>query len=267
MTLGFILAFSFLFGPAANPSVDSWQCRNDIEIRCDAGKCQAEESFTPMSVSFDDAGKMSVCAYSGCWEGKGTVFNSGDFLMLSGQNLKFSTADSADMNEDIAITFDRKDNVALLKAGSFAQPLICEKDGQSVVLPGFGSYSVEVFSGKPKPITFSGNRDARMFRTRLNDALKGGVNFAGQYIFASWGCGTGCVQGAIIDSKTGVVYFPDEIRVMTFGLIEDGVMPLQFKKDSRLFILNGTSGEEGADGTSYLVWEGTKFKQVKFVSR
>jgi hypothetical protein len=267
MKLFTILILSILF--AVTSQGKSWECRNDMEITCSNGKCEAKiaDGFTPMSVSFDDSGKMSVCAYTGCWEGTGKVAKDGDFLMLSGQNLKFST--SADMNQNIAITLDRSDNIAMLKAGGFAHPLVCKTGGQNVDTPTFEDHKVNVFDGQPKPIKFSGNPNARMFRTRLGEALNGGVNFAGHFIFASWGCGTSCLQGAIIDTKTGIVYFPEEIRVMTFGYLDDDEQPLEYEKDSNLFILRGASGEDdnSEEGTYYLVWEGTKFKQVKFVAK
>jgi hypothetical protein len=264
MTFGLIFILS-VFG-LTSTSMESWQCRNDLEIACANGKCEAKtkDGFTPMDVSFDESGKMSVCAYTGCWEGTGKVFKNADFLSLHGENLKFSTSA---MSEDIAITLDKRDNIAILKAGAFSHPLICQKRGAgNDILPTPEQYKVAVSKSKPKPINFRGNSRARMFRTRLNQALKGGVNFAGHYIFASWGCGTSCVQGAIIDTKTGQVYFPEETGVMTFGFLENDDIPLQYKKDSRLFILKGTSGEDetSQNGIYYFVWEGKKFKQVKF---
>ncbi len=105
-----------------------WQCHNDLEISCDAEHCEAAESFTPMDVRFDDAGSMSVCAYTGCWEGTGSVVQSERFVVLTGHDLPFSTAqDAADSQADIVIAIDKEDHVAILKAGSFAQPLICEQ--------------------------------------------------------------------------------------------------------------------------------------------
>ena len=113
--------------PATAPTA-RWACRNDLEISCKAGKCEAGESFTPMDVRVDDAGAMSVCAYSGCWEGTGTVVTSEHFVVLTGHDLTFSTApDSEDSKEDIVIAIDRDDNVAILKAGAFAHPLLCKK--------------------------------------------------------------------------------------------------------------------------------------------
>jgi hypothetical protein len=84
-----------------------------------------------MNVTIDDAGFMLVCAYSGCWEGTGTVVKSEEFVMLTGHDLPFSTApDSVEMQESIVIVLDRADSVATLKAGAFAHPLRCERVAQ-----------------------------------------------------------------------------------------------------------------------------------------
>ncbi len=110
--------------PATN-----WQCRNDVEVSCNAEGCEAEDSFTAMDVRVDETGAMSVCAYSGCWEGTGTVVNSEAFIVLTGHNLPFSTApDLEDSKEDIVIAIDRADQVAILKAGAYAHPLLCEQE-------------------------------------------------------------------------------------------------------------------------------------------
>ncbi|NNE98294.1 MAG: hypothetical protein HKN25_04655, partial [Pyrinomonadaceae bacterium] len=173
MTLFTILIFT-IFGITS--SSEKWECRNDLEIRCADGNCKTQEkgSSTPMSVSFDDSGMMSVCAYSGCWEGKGNVFRSGDFLSLAGHGLKFSTSpERAEMNRDISITLDRKDNVAMLKAGEFAHPMVCKIAEGSQSEPRFSDYKVKVRTAKPRAIRFRNNRQARMFRTRLKAALKG----------------------------------------------------------------------------------------------
>ncbi len=220
-----------------------------------------------MSVTFDDSGSISVCAYTGCWEGTGKVFDGGDFFSLTGHGLKFST--SPERTENIAISLDRRDNIAVLKAGAFAHPLICKKSGEEADVPTFEQYAVKVSNAKPKPIVFRGNPDARMFRTRLKESLKDGINFAGHFIFTYWGCGTSCIQGAIINAKTGVVYFPEELGGVGFGFGNAGLEiadePLQYRKDSRLFILTGYRGGTEISGVSYLVWEGTRFRLAKFI--
>lgn len=107
-----------------------WQCVNDLEVRCAHGACEAETAggFTPMSVTIDDSGAMSVCAYSGCWEGTGEVLESGQFLVLIGHDLEFSTSRELESaNEDIVVAIDRADGTATLKAGEFAHPLLCKR--------------------------------------------------------------------------------------------------------------------------------------------
>lgn len=126
MAFALIVLLAFL---PANTVADTWNCTNTIEIRCDSDGCEAEknDAFTPMSVSFNETGKMSVCAYSGCWEGSGEVFKDGDFLVLTGTNLKFSTASDDSMNQNILIALDKDDNIAVLKAGGFSHPLVCKE--------------------------------------------------------------------------------------------------------------------------------------------
>ncbi len=117
-------------GASPGEAPESWQCRNDLEVLCSREGCEAEtgDAFTPMSVSFTSTGAMSVCAYTGCWEGSGEAVGSGDFLVLIGHHLEFSTyPDSESAKEDIVIVIDRADGVATLKAGHFAHPLLCVK--------------------------------------------------------------------------------------------------------------------------------------------
>ena len=102
----------------------SYQCKNDIEIQCTSTGCKSEAAnFTPLSVSFDMTGALSVCAYTGCWEGRAKVMSDENFILLNAQNLKFSTSDET---QNITLALDFSDNVAILKAGSFAQPLLCD---------------------------------------------------------------------------------------------------------------------------------------------
>lgn len=135
---GLLLAFagcagagSAATGPVSTAAADSWQCTNDLEVTCVKGACTAETEggFTPMSVSFDASGTLSVCAYSGCWQGTGSFVRDPRFLVLLGHDLPFSTAPAATpVNADVVISLDREDGVATLKVGGFAQPLLCRRD-------------------------------------------------------------------------------------------------------------------------------------------
>ena len=116
--------------PAPGKTASAYRCTNDVEIQCDASGCvsSARGSFTPMQVEFDVArGSLSVCAYTGCWESPATVHSAGQYALLVAEEARFSTApDSRDAVQNIAITFDQVDRIAILKLGEFAQPMRCE---------------------------------------------------------------------------------------------------------------------------------------------
>jgi hypothetical protein len=74
--------------------------------------------------------------------------------------------------------------------------------------PKFEQFAVgERFRGRVHALVLKA-RLARRFRTVIREAMAGGVNFAGHYVVASWGCGTGCIQFAVVDAITGEVYAP-----------------------------------------------------------
>lgn len=114
----------------ANATV--WHCTNrDMEIGCSEDGCNAlpPGDFTPMSINFTDSGHVYACMYSGCWEGQGEVFRSERFLSIHARDLVYSTdPNPGEMREDVALTVDLDDNIALMKVGQYAQPLVCRLD-------------------------------------------------------------------------------------------------------------------------------------------
>ena len=85
--------------------------------------------------------------------------------------------------------------LALLAASASAQP---------ARLPAFSDYPAgRVYRGRVAPLVVSSSPTARAFRTRTREAMAGGVNFAGHYVVATWGCGTECMGGHIVDARTG----------------------------------------------------------------
>lgn len=140
--------------------------------------------------------------------------------------------------------------------------------------PAFSRYPAAVEKVRINGIDFKRNPDARTFRTRLSHALGGGVNFAGRYIIAGWGCGTGCTNAAIINARNGKVLWPDEFMNIdaSYG---DGYSEkqLDFRKNSRLLIIHGRPGtrKEGTDtrpaGDYYYEWRNERFRLIKFVEK
>ena len=121
------------------------------------------------------------------------------------------------------------------------------------------------FHGKPAtPILTT--RAQRMFRGAIREAAAQGPNFAAHYTIAEWGCGAGCMSGAVIDAATGKVY-PAPFRVLSMPLAErEGGHEYQgavYQLNSRLFIADGCP-EEANCGTYYYEWSGNKFKQLRF---
>jgi len=122
----------------------------------------------------------------------------------------------------------------------------------------------EVFRDRPA-VPVLATPDARRFRTELTRQAAAGPNFAGFYTFARWGCGAGCVTGAIIDSRTGQVWFP-KFRVED-SIDASGKVALHhgssFQLDSELVIAEGVINERGA-GTAYFRWREGKMQLILF---
>ena len=56
-------------------------------------------------------------------------------------------------------------------------------------------------------IDFGSNPIAERYRTVITEKYKElEVNFATHYVVVTWGCGSGCVTGAMVDTRDGSVY-------------------------------------------------------------
>src|SRR5262249_38346996 len=100
--------------------------------------------------------------------------------------------------------------------------------------PDFKDYPVtEQYTGRSAaPILVT--RQDRMYRTMLREAASKKPDFAGHYIVATWGCGAGCVMGAIIDAKTGRVYSIPFTLCCWDADVNDNFEPIQYHIDSNL---------------------------------
>ena len=75
----------------------------------------------------------------------------------------------------------------------------------------FARYSSgKIYQGKraavkmPKQLkNFLGND---RFKTIYKEVKQGKIDFASYYVTASWGCGTGCLSGALVDVRDGKMY-------------------------------------------------------------
>jgi len=103
----------------------------------------------------------------------------------------------------------------------------------------FSNYSTEIESLQTKPsIQFL--EGTEKFKTEIKSTYQSGVNFAGHYVIASWGCGTACQSHAIINSKNGEAKFLPfstvlgiEYQAESDLLIRDfGILSEEFRGDS-----------------------------------
>ncbi|MDT4969593.1 MAG: hypothetical protein QOJ64_4330 [Acidobacteriota bacterium] len=131
--------------------------------------------------------------------------------------------------------------------------------------PTFADFPARVTKATARQINFSSHPKARQFRTQLRESLSEVVDFAGRYIVATWGCGTDCEQSAIIDGKTGNVFFPKQLQGTSLGTV-DADEVLEYKENSRLLIINGSpAGPDRKYGIWYYEWTGTTLELLKYV--
>src|SRR4051794_32440108 len=117
--------------------------------------------------------------------------------------------------------------------------LLSAAAAQAPALPRFEQFpAADIFSGKPAaPVLKTAGQ--REFSTRIREGAAHGVNFAGHYTIADWGCGAGCVSIAVIDARDGTVYDgPFKVLAWSAYTYEGKVksntpefVPLDFHKD------------------------------------
>ncbi len=128
--------------------------------------------------------------------------------------------------------------------------------------PRFSDYRVdEQLKRKPVRVDLKSDPQAKTYRTRLREGAEGGPNFSGHYTVVIWGCGSNCQNFAIINARTGKVYFYP-------GMTSYGML---YRIDSNLIITDPISAQDTSDFqsnipdwrmTRYLVWDGIKLTQV-----
>src|ERR1044071_985780 len=133
-------------------------------------------------------------------------------------------------------------------------------------IPRFRDYPVsETYRGKTAPLVLT--RDDRIFRTRLRWAAQNlKPNFAGRYILTTWGCGTSCLMGAVIDARTGRVHWWD-FSICCWGYdVDENFQPIEIRLDSKLIIFSGARNEkEGDVGTHFYKFESGRFVHVRTI--
>lgn len=164
----------------------------------------------------------------------------------------------------------------LLSTVLFACFLAAPAHAQGGTVPSFGDYPEAAFKGRAAALKLT-TPQARAYRTRLREGARRAVNFAGHYKLHTWSCGTGCLQTAFIDARTGEVFFPKELNgfITCFWEpkpVESLEEALKFERGSRLIVMSGyptseRDKREPKKGLYYYEWDGKGLKLVKYVEK
>ncbi|HEY8360739.1 MAG TPA: hypothetical protein VIL30_25050 [Ramlibacter sp.] len=147
--------------------------------------------------------------------------------------------------------------------------------------PRFEDHPAQPYAGANAPVDVGSDVRSRRYRTQLQNWAREKPNFAGHYIVATWGCGTGCTQVAVIDAASGKVFHPAGATVNYIMDVDPEVLvdikdgerradfgALHYRVDSKLLVVFGTpEGRAQNNGISYFVWEGDRLNRLRFVAK
>lgn len=142
--------------------------------------------------------------------------------------------------------------VMVLSGAAWAQPA-----------PTFSDFSTGVLYRGARSDPDLSSREAYSFRTRLRQGASLPANFASNFRLVTWGCGTTCEHGAVIDQRNGRVTFLPFFICCTKS--EEAAEPIDFRSDSALIVFTGLRGEQEPDGRHYYRFTGEQFVHLKSV--
>lgn len=130
-------------------------------------------------------------------------------------------------------------------------------------VPQFAEYRAgPTYMGPAKPIERS--EFTRAYRTRLQQAAKERPNFAARFHLVTWGCGTSCVTGAVIDLSSGKVV-PLPFSVCCNRSTDPAFNPVEVRPTSRLVVFSGLRNEEEPMGAHFYEFDGQAFRLIRTV--
>ena len=135
----------------------------------------------------------------------------------------------------------------------------------------FASYPAEarLTSAPVQPNTSRGK--AHRFRSILKAAAALGPNFNGHYRVVHWGCGTNCIEWAVVNLQTGSVWFAGE-PAMSCSVLDEPSDPaaakdwFEFRPTSKLLYLHVCESPDSGlvwDRRRVYVWAGSAMKAVR----
>ena len=145
------------------------------------------------------------------------------------------------------------------QASNFDQDAASKKPSESEP-PKFSDYLSEPYDGPRASVNLVSDFD-KNFRTRIRGTQSQPVNFAGEYVLSTWGCGMSCSMGVAVSSRTGRVVALPGTACCWKGEGERVI----FKKNSRLLVLAGLINEGGKYGAHFYELKNDQFVHVKTI--
>lgn len=111
------------------------------------------------------------------------------------------------------------------------------------------------FRGPSAPVNVENSGVANNVRALIERGAASGPNFAGRFTIVTWGCGTACRMGALVDNRTGAMAL----------LPEPAQAGFTHYLDSRLLVMNPPENlaEMQIDAqTHYYIWTGEHLQEV-----
>jgi len=128
--------------------------------------------------------------------------------------------------------------------------------------PQFADFPARIYSGPVRGPDLSSHKDARTYRTRLRNGAKGGINFAGDHVLVTWGCGAQCLMGAVINARSGYVQFLPGTICCWLDAGEE-LNPIAFERGSNLLVLSGLVNEQEPKARRYYDFSDRSFRLIK----
>ncbi|HTB52123.1 MAG TPA: hypothetical protein VK718_05040 [Ferruginibacter sp.] len=166
-----------------------------------------------------------------------SVYKVGDFAFWGNKDLKFDFFKTANRPEEI------KSNGDTLYSDTAYTILADYKKTEAEVFRkykskyDFNSFKViPIYKGPFAKPDLKTDPDSRTYRTAIREACANdSISFAGHYTIAAWGCGSDCSNIAVIDRINGRVFY--SAKYLPFDSF-DGICGIDYRKDSRMIILN-----------------------------
>lgn len=136
-----------------------------------------------------------------------TIHNSDDFLVLASSNIHVQEISEEQYENDTTLnTFGWFPDVFLATTDELPDSITWHRKYSPTI--GFEDFRCEVWEGPLAKPDFARTPDAKRYITRITNGCKElGINFAGHFTLITWGCGSPCQGGAVVDRKTGEIFW------------------------------------------------------------